>query len=45
MESLGQGGPNKTICRMIGPEIKKFFFQGPFFSIVPTYLPNVRLCV
>ena len=27
MELLGQGGPNKTICKMIGPEMKKIYIE------------------
>ena len=31
MEFLGQAGPNKIICEMVGPEF--VFIKDPFFNI------------
>ena len=46
MDSLGQGGPNKTICKVIGPEIKKIYIIGDTLSNSTTYLAlHVGLCV
>ena len=37
MDLLGQGGPNKTIYKVIGPEIKKkMLFETPFKILLPT---------
>jgi hypothetical protein len=45
MEFLGQGGPNKTICKVIGPEMKKNII-GDTFSDFTTYLAfHLHLCV
>ena len=46
MEFLSQGGPNKTICKVIRPEIKKkYIIEAPFFNST-TYLAfHVRMCV
>ena len=46
MESLGQGKPNKTIYKVIEPEMKKkILLETPFF-ISTTYLAfHVSLCV
>ena len=45
MEFFGQGGPNKTICKVIRLEIKKILLATPFFNST-TYLAfHVGLCV
>ena len=45
MEFLGQGGPNKTIFKVMGPDMKKKFFGDTFFNST-TYLAfHVGLCV
>ena len=36
MEFLGQGGPNKTICKVIGAEMKKKILEPPFLILLPT---------
>ena len=45
MDSLGPGGGNKTVCKVMGPQMKKkILLETPFLSY---YLPSihVRLCV
>ena len=38
MDSLGPGGGNKTICKVMGPEMKKKILLGtPFLILLPTY--------
>ena len=37
MDSLGPGGGNKTICKVMGPEMKKKILLGtPFLILLPT---------
>ena len=44
LDSLGPGGGNKAICKVMGSEMKKILLETPFLSY---YLPSihVRLCV
>ena len=45
MDFLGPGGGYKTVCRVMGPELKIFFiFKIPFFNST-TYLPFKSVCV
>ena len=45
MEFLGQSGPNKIICKVIGPEMKKIIIGDTFLNST-TYLAfHVGLCV
>ena len=38
MDSLGPGGGNKTICKVMGPEMKKkILLETPFLILLPTY--------
>ena len=36
LDSLGQGGSNKTICKVMGPEMKKKILGTPFLILLPT---------
>jgi len=36
LDSLGQGGSNKTICKVMGPEMKKKILETPFLILLPT---------
>ena len=48
MDFLGPGGGYKTVCRVMGPEMKKKYIllETPFLILLPTYLAfHVRLCV
>ena len=36
MEFLGQGGPNKTLFKVMGPEMKKKILETPFLILLPT---------
>ena len=46
MDSLGPGGGNKTICKVMGPEMKKKNIIGDAFFNSTTYLAfKVGLCV
>ena len=37
MDSLGQSGPNKTICKVMEPEKKKkALLETPFLILLPT---------
>ena len=35
-DSLGPGGDNKTICKVMGPEMKKKILGTPFLILLPT---------
>ena len=39
MDSLGPGGGNKTICKVMGPEMKKKYYWGHLFWFY--YLPSL----
>ena len=42
MDSLGPGRGNKTICKVVGPEMKKkIFLETPFLILLPTYSRSV----
>ena len=46
MDFLGPGGGNKTVCRAMGPEMKKKNIIGDTFLNFTTYLAfHVGLCV
>ena len=36
MDSLGPGGDNKTIYKVMGPEMKKKILGTPFLILLPT---------
>jgi hypothetical protein len=45
MDFLGPGGGNKTVCRVMGPEMKKNIIGDTFLNFT-TYLAfHVGLCV
>ena len=45
MEFLGQGGPNKTIFKVMGPDMKKKIFGDTFFNSTTYIAFHVGLCV
>ena len=46
MDLLGPGGGNKTICKVMGPKMKKKIYVGDTFFNSTTYLAfHVGLCV
>ena len=46
MDSLGPGGGNKTICKVMGPKMKKKYIIGDTSSDFTTYLAfHLLLCV
>jgi hypothetical protein len=44
MDFLGPGGGNKTVCRVMGPEMKKKILKTPFLILLPT-LAFMSVCV
>ena len=36
LDSLDQGGGYKTICKVMGPEMKKKILETPFLILLPT---------
>ena len=36
MDFLGPGGGNKTICKVMGPEMKKKILETPSLILLPT---------
>ena len=45
MDFLGLGGGNKTVCRVMGPEMKKKILETPFFDFTAYLAFHVGLCV